>query len=365
MRNPFTPNFGQAPYVMAGRDALLDEVSSAFENGPGDPALTSVIVGARGTGKTALLSAIAADAQQRGWLAVNVPCVKGMLEEIIQGAYLAAEKIVDVEERSRLKAISVGQVFGVEWEREQRESPTWLVRMSALLDRLGERNLGLAITVDEVRPSLEEMVLLASYHQLFVRDERKVALFMAGLPSEVSSLLNNESVSFLRRACHFPIGRICEEDARRAFGETAQLAGKAFDEDALARAIRASEGFPFMIQLVGYRSWQEVGESPLIDDPSVARGVKRAANDMKTRVLKATLDEVSERDLDYLEAMLADEVESRTGDIARRMGESEGYASQYRRRLVERGIIGARGRGKVAFDLPLLREYLPEYLALR
>ena len=40
------------------------------------------------------------------------------------------------------------------------------------------------------------------------------------------------------------------------------------------------------------------------------------------------------------------------------MGVASNYASQYRARLVEQGIIGTRGRGKVAFDMPRFKEFL-------
>ena len=54
--------------------------------------------------------------------------------------------------------------------------------------------------VDEVDPTLDEMVQLAAFYQHFVREGRKVALLMAGLPHNISSLLNNKTVSFLRRS---------------------------------------------------------------------------------------------------------------------------------------------------------------------
>lgn len=49
---------------------------------------------------------------------------------------------------------------------------------------------------------------------------------------------------------------------------------------------------------------------------------------------------------------------SLVADMAQRMGVASNYASQYRARLVEQGIIGARGRGKVAFDMPRFKEFL-------
>ena len=39
--------------------------------------------------------------------------------------------------------------------------------------------------------------------------------------------------------------------------------------------------------------------------------------------------------------------------------------SAHSSRLIERGVIGPKGRGYVAFALPLLAEYLPTYLEER
>lgn len=42
------------------------------------------------------------------------------------------------------------------------------------------------------------------------------------------------------------------------------------------------------------------------------------------------------------------------------MGVASNYASQYKRRLHEDGVIGKRGRGLVGFDIPAFREFLSE-----
>ncbi|MDR1799127.1 MAG: ATP-binding protein [Bifidobacteriaceae bacterium] len=44
---------------MAGRQAMIDSILEGLDNGPGDPNRASLLVGARGVGKTALLTAIA------------------------------------------------------------------------------------------------------------------------------------------------------------------------------------------------------------------------------------------------------------------------------------------------------------------
>lgn len=183
---------------------------------------------------------------------------------------------------------------------------------------------------------------------------------MAGLPHQISTLLGGKSISFLRRANQVSLGRIEEVDVAEAFAQTVEIGGKSITANALDKAVQAIGEFPFMMQLVGYRSWRAAGESN-IDTEHVRQGIALAQNDMKNRVLKATLDELSERDLDFLLAMLQDKRTSRTADIAARIDMTPGNTSIYRKRLLEQGVIEDARRGEVRFALPMLREYLPEY----
>lgn len=84
--NPFTPTFGVVPAFMAGREDITSELLAALEEGVGNPNLTTIISGARGTGKTALLTYLSDAAQAQGWVSVNVSALPGMLEEIVQQA---------------------------------------------------------------------------------------------------------------------------------------------------------------------------------------------------------------------------------------------------------------------------------------
>ena len=54
--NPFTPTFGEVPAHMAGRSVVLNDLKRALSSSKRHPNLTTIITGARGTGKTALLS---------------------------------------------------------------------------------------------------------------------------------------------------------------------------------------------------------------------------------------------------------------------------------------------------------------------
>lgn len=217
-------------------------------------------------------------------------------------------------------------------------------------------------TVDEVDPTLDEMVQLAAFYQHFVREGRKVALLMAGLPHNISSLLNNKTVSFLRRSNRRALNRIPDGEVSAALVRTAQAGNRNVDAAALTAATESIGGFPFMLQLVGYYAWDESPQANTLDSADFARGIAIAQQEMTYRILDATFAELSPGDLRFAAAMLEDEKDSRIADLVERLGRSSSVVAQYRKRLIDAGIIGKRARGIVGFDLPYFRDYLQEKL---
>lgn len=74
--------------------------------------------------------------------------------------------------------------------------------------------------------------------------------------------------------------------------------------------------------------------------------------------LSRRVNSLSERELEFLTAMAEGEGPHRVSDIAGLMGISENNATKIRARLIEQEIIGARRRGFVDFDMPMIRDYL-------
>lgn len=359
-RNPFTPTFGRVPELMAGRLEIIEEMEQAFENGPGDPNLSAIYSGARGTGKTALLLYLSRVATARGWISVNVTALPGMLEDIVERTREAARGFVDVEAPARLRGLSLGQLLGVEWDNAEASQGNWRTRMTRMLEALNSQDIGVLITVDEVRPDLDEMIQLATVYQHFVGEERKVALLLAGLPGKVSTLVRSESVSFLRRASRHRLEGLSPADAAEGIRLTIEEGGRLIGPDALALAAAESQGFPYLMQLVGYHSWAQHPDDEEVSLSDVQTGVSLAHASFSERVLDATYYDLSPKDLLFLRAMLEDGEESRLADIARRLGAASNYTSTYKRRLVEQGVIGERGSSYVAFELPGFRAYLEE-----
>ena len=365
MNNPFTPNFGQIPYQLAGRRELIHELNHAYENAPGDPALTSILIGARGTGKTALLSYMQRDVEQRDWIAVGVACVNGMMEDIYEQTIRESRHLIGGTGKG-VSRVSVKGSIGIlsgEIGFDKSDSgvtPNWRSRMTDLLEELNGQGKGLLITIDEVNPSLQEMIDFTAQYQLFLREERKIGLLMAGLPSQISSLLKDKSVSFLRRSSQYSLASIPDDDIGEAFEKTVEDGGKTISFDALEEAVQAINGFPFMLQLIGYWTWLNADKEDNISREHVSKGISRAKIKLEQSVLRPTINEVSPMGIRFLEAMCEDEDVSLTKDIASRLGKTASYISTYKKRLMELGIIEEAGRGKLRFSLPYMKEYVME-----
>lgn len=355
--NPFTPTFGEIPPHLAGRRDILSDLTLAFEREGRSPDLTTIISGARGTGKTALLALASEEAEKRGWVAVRVTALPDMLEEILDQAAIRSEHLVSPAAGKHLTGIGLGSLLNLQWE-EHDQRHTWRTRLELLVKNLEELGSGLVILVDEVDPKLDELLKLVATYQQLVGDRRRIGLIMAGIPYQVSSLLGNKSSSFLRRAQHRRLGRLLDADVADALAMTIRDSDRTIADTALAVATEAVDGFAFMLQLVGYRVWNVDPSAREITVEHARIGAERARAEMSDRVLEATWRELSDGDIAFLRAMLPDKNDSAIRDIAERMGKPSSYVSTYRRRLLEQGVIGERRRGVVGFELPAFKEFL-------
>jgi len=356
-RNPFTPAFGSEPLFFAGREHIIHEILQGLENGLGDPNRSSVIIGPRGSGKTVLLSRIAEEAEQIGWISVNVTAINGMLESIIEQTVKNCSDFLPHTAKQKLTGLSAFGV-GVDTALVQQPEQSWRMQMTEILEVLNARDIGLLITVDEVDARFEDMIVLVSSYQHFVREKRNVALLMAGLPGKVLQMFTDDTISFIRRAFQHKLERVLLEDVKTTMEKTIEASGRTISSQALEKAAHFTEGFPFLIQLVGYHIWRQSPDKNEISMQDVKAGIQSSEEAMDQMILETTVKELSDMDLAFVMAMAQDDTVSRLSDIASRMQVSSAKAGQYRLRLIKQGIIEPYGRGKLQFSLPLLRTYL-------
>lgn len=235
-------------------------------------------------------------------------------------------------------------------------------RLEALLDTVEPHGGGVLVTVDEIQgaPSTDLRELAATFQHL-VSEDRQVALAIAGLPSAVSDLLNDKVLTFLRRATPFELEEVPLELVADALEQTIIAGSRSIDGNALDVAARATAGYPFMIQLVGYHLWSKADDAGHIGLVAAELAVQRARRRSGPTVHQTALADLSEVDRSYLVAMAQDDGPSRTGLVAERMGVDASYAQVHRARLRDAGMIEVAGHGRVDFALPYLRDYLREH----
>jgi len=359
-KNPFTPAFGSEPLFLAGREQIITDILEGLENGPGDPNRASILIGPRGSGKTVLLTKIANEASQIGWISANVTAAPGMLEKILEQTEQNGGELLPVKARKRLSEI---HAFGVGFSVENipARKASWRLLMTQYLDLLAEHQAGVLITVDEIDAKQPEMIDLVADYQHFVREKREVALLMAGLPGKTLQMFQDKDISFVRRAFQHKLDSIAISDVKTAIRKTIESSGRKINEDALESAAAYTKGFPFLIQLVGYHTWRQSPEHKVITIADVNFGIESSEEYMDRMILDTTVSELSEKDLEFLLAMLPDAAESKMRDITNRLGISTNLTGQYRLRLIKQGVIEEYGRGRIQFAMPLIREYLTKY----
>lgn len=366
--NPFKPTFGASPPLLAGRDELIEEFVGALLDGTGAAGRATLYTGGRGSGKTVMLNAIEDEARSRGWLVISETAAEGFLDRLTQSRLPALLREFDPDAvRRRLSGLQLPvKGGGLEWETLEAHVVKADLRAQIMLltDLLVENETGLMITLDEVhRNQIEELREFAAVVQHAFREDRELAVAVAGLGSSVSELLTDDILTFLRRADRFSLATVALDEVRRALVEPIEAGGRSVEGDALDAMVAGTEGYPFLIQLVGSYCWRANREAPTIRVEDAKKGVADARRRLGSLVHAPALAESSDVDKSFLLAMSEDDGPSRMADVRRRLEVSSQYASIYRLRLIDAELIEPAGHGKVDFTLPYLRDYIREHAA--
>lgn len=354
--NPFKPTAGAEPPVLAGREKVIRDFSDGLAEGPGAPGRLMRISGPRGSGKTVLLTELGEIAKDEGWLVVDETARKGLVSAVVDrlaGSAPDASVCADID-LGFVKARA-----GV----STRECGTDLrSALAAAIARPGRK--GVLVTVDEVQDAdRDDMTQIAHAVQHMIREGRDVAFVFAGLTTGVADFVNGQAMTFLRRAKAEQLNAIPDDEVAHALKEPFAGTGMHLSDEALEAAVRAADGYAYLVQLVGYNVWRAArrhfAETPVVSMEDVADGVDMALANYDEAVIEPALAMLSERAMRYLVEMAKRDGDAATGDIAKSIGVPATSLSSARRTLIARQVIEPAGRrGYVRFSVPKMREYV-------
>lgn len=364
MANLFHPSFGSRPERIVGRDEIIAQFLQGLDREPGHRDRATLILGQRGTGKTALLLQLAEEAKAKGFVAARVTAGEDMLEEIVESIQLAGSEFV-AGKQTKVRGFSAGALgfsFGLTFSEEIRENYGFRTKLSLLCDRLAENDRRVLLLVDEVQPNTDAMRALASTYQHLAGEGKDIAIVMAGLPNSVSRVLNDRVLTFLNRARKCPLEPLSLGDVMAYYADAFARENRSITNLQLRRLAEATRGFPYLLQLVGYYLVEFSASGDAVSDNAVESAITAAQEELAADVFLPTLNELSRKDIEVLRAIArqsgeADGVVS-VGSVLEETSLSNSYFQQYRVRLIDAGVIASPRDGELTITVPYLAEYL-------
>lgn len=382
IKNPYAPGAGTPPPELAGRDELRETVRIALERvRAGRPTKSILMVGLRGVGKTVLLDRLREDAEASGiqTLRVEAPesrSLPAILAPQLRQALLRLsrnDQAKDFAQRAlrglagfakalKLKYEDIEVGFDFEPEPGLADNGDLEHDLQALLEVTGEAakraGTALAMFVDELQYVEEEQLaaLITALHRTAQRS-LPVVLVGAGLPQLPGRM--GRAKSYAERLFDFPqIGPLPKEAARVAITKPAQNEGVRVNEDALARIIQETRGYPYFLQEWGKHAWDAADVSP-ITLQHVEHATSSAITALDESFFRVRFDRLTPLEKKYLRAMAElGPGPHRSGDIAERLGREVTSFGPTRSQLIVKGMIWSPSHGDTAFTVPLFDEFM-------
>ena len=331
--NPFTLVFGQPPLEVIERTSQAERIISEFcQERPSNT--INLVTGIRGCGKTVFITQIANRLREKKeWIIVNLNPQRDLLPALAAKLHSDRTLVEWFQEAGiNLQAFGPGiEIKGVPPVRDIEEA---LIRMLRSIQKHNKRVL---ITIDEATNS-KDMRIFASAYQIFIREQLPVYLLMTGLYHQIDRLRNAEGMTFLERAPRTVLSPLNFSAMVERFTETLKVS-----QETATRLAKATKGYSFAFQIIGYFCWEDPYRLDLALDKS--------RDYLYEFAYQKIWSELSAKDREVLYAV----ARSETGEVAR-VREILHYTSNqfnpYRDRLIKAGVLCAPKLGSVEFALP-------------
>jgi hypothetical protein len=381
VRNPYTPNAGAMPPVLAGRDAELaafDILLARLEGGRTEQSM--IITGLRGVGKTVLLEEFRKRAEARRWVTLDAEIAKstpfgprmaqlvrrGLLQlsprarwddRMTRAAGILRSFTVTVSPDGTLGAgLDVDAVAGLGDSGDLAEDLTDV--LVAVGEAAQHRDTGVVFLFDELQFLAKEEFesLVAALHKT-VQRALPVTVVGAGLP--LLPQLSGEAKSYAERLFRFPvIGHLVGAEAMSALVDPAATEGVAFEPGATDHILTYTDGYPYFIQEYGKFVWDAAERSPITTDDALdAEPV--IEEHLDASFFRVRADRATDAELRYMRAMA--ELGSgaqKASDVARTQATTTEKLGPIRARLISKGLLYSPGYGLAAFTVPQFDRFL-------
>ena len=266
-----------------------------------------MLTGLRGVGKTVLLHEFGRIARRHKWIHQHIEAAEDTrFPEAI--AMLTRRTLLQLSAGQRLadrgrRALGVLRSFQLRWNLPDGGSLDVAIDpvpgradSGALEDDLAdlflevaqaakERQVGVLFTVDEIQYLVREdlAALIVGLHRIS-QEQLPLMVAGAGLPSLPA--LAGEAKSYAERLFTFSvIGSLDQSEAKAALATPAGEEGVRWEDEALARVVEETKGYPYFLQEFGKQAWDVAQDGQSIRKDDVEAAIPIAMNELDTGFL--------------------------------------------------------------------------------
>lgn len=335
--NPFTLTFGQKPLEYIPRNDQISIITDTFDQ-EYPTSHTFMLAGIRGSGKTVSLAEISAYFEQKkDWtvlrLSSNVDILEGAVAELTRKSWFKTHG-VDINLSVLNNGISIHSI--------QMQNDAIIRNACEDAQKKKERIL---FVIDEIVKN-NHVKVFSSAFQIYLSMGYPVYLVMAGLYDNINNLQNDSTLTFLYRTPKIFLEPLSIPAMAMRYQKVFEI-----DRNEALQMAQLTNGYPFAFQILGHLRWTNGSDMNVILD----KFDNLLADYVYTKVWK----ELSNKDQEVV-YIICQGIQ-KTSEIKDRLGMSPQLMNEYRKRLIDRGVVNGEERGVLKLALPRFEVYVNEY----
>lgn len=341
MSNPFTLSFGKKPLQYISRIVQTNQVIEEFcAKQPSNQIF--MLTGVRGSGKTVMLTNLAAELRKiPDWIVVELNPTRDLLQSLAAKIYSLPEMHTRfLSAKFDFSAFGLG--VSVENAAPVTDIENALELMLAEINKAGKR---LLVTIDEVTNS-EYIRVFASAFQIFIREEYPIFLIMTGLYENIYDLQNDKALTFLYRAPKIMLEPLNYTAIRKNYMDIFKI-----EITQAEKMTELTKGYPFAFQVLGYLYWEYRADKKLEEI------LPEYDQYLDEYVYSKIWSELSMQDKEIL-TVISVTGETRVKNIRESLNMNSNLFSVYRERLKRKGVVDTREYGRMSLALPRFDEFV-------
>lgn len=377
--NPYRPGAGLMPGYIAGRDEDIQNVEQMFEALTLNiPTQSIIFSGLRGVGKTVLINKLQSIAEEKGIFCKHIEIEErndfiSQIAECSQ-AFLrtvsAKEKFKHLVQKplDAIKSLMISfnpndNTFSLSLQdRELYLSSNLTQSLTDVFTTIGETaqktETPICFFIDEIQYMKQNQLgsLIAALHRTNQLGY-PVMVVGAGLP-KIYKMLSDEKSYSERLFLYKQVDSLTYDQSKKAIEEPAKKFRVSYTEDAVAKIIDVTKGYPFFIQQLCQIVYKKT-DSDKIEISNVESCISDFLKTLDEGFFKSRYERCAETDKKFVFAMVkCGELPCTISNVAKNLHKNVNSISTTRAQLINKGIIYPVRYKELDFTVPEFAGYI-------